>query len=104
MCLPTRSTNPASPRHPWFQVFLAIVLGAMLGVALAQTTAPGQLDTACATDCAARGYDSEFCGRVCVTPEAGEIPADTAIDWVCMTSCRDRGGKLRDCLPRCQRG
>lgn len=42
---------------PVFSVTFAASLGASLGVALAQDLPPGQLNKACAADCAARSYD-----------------------------------------------
>jgi hypothetical protein len=84
-------------------MLIATCLGAIAGAALAQVGPPGTLDSACLSACAARGYEAEFCNRVCVVPQPSEIPADVAIDWECVTSCRNRGGTLGDCLPRCQR-
>lgn len=84
---------------------IALVIGAAVGIgsALAQDTFPGQIDAVCANDCAARGYDSEFCGQVCWIPDPATVARGENLDWKCVTSCRAQGSKLSDCLPRCQR-
>lgn len=84
-------------------ILLAAAIGTCAGLAVAQVTGAGQLDPACNADCTARGYDSEFCTRVCTAPEAGIVPADVEVDWICLRGCRDRGGRLRDCISACQR-
>lgn len=83
---------------------VALLVGAVvgIGIALAQDASTGQLDPVCVTDCAARGYDSEFCGQVCWIPDPGMVAKGENLDWKCATACRDRGGKLSDCLPRCK--
>jgi hypothetical protein len=82
---------------------IAALVGTGIGVALAQDRAPGQLDVTCASNCTAHGYDEEFCGQVCWIPDPEMVAKGEGIDWKCTTACRDRGGKLSDCLPRCQR-
>lgn len=83
---------------------IALLVGSLIGigVALAQDAASGQLDAACANDCAARGYDGEFCGQVCWVPDPAMIARGERLDWKCVTACRNQGGKPSDCLPRCE--
>ena len=45
------------------------LLGGFLGLATAQDRPPGQLDTACASDCVARGLEAGFCSRACWVPD-----------------------------------
>lgn len=85
-----------------FQVCLAALLGAGLGLALAQDRPAGQLDTACASDCAARGYDAEFCGQVCWIPDPEMAARGEALDWKCLTACRERGGGAEACMLSCR--
>lgn len=86
-----------------FSVFGGAVLGSFLGFAAAQDRTGGQLDSACASDCAASGYDAKLCGQVCWVPDPGKAAKGEAIDWRCMTGCRERGGKLADCRLSCRR-
>lgn len=84
-------------------LFAGAILGGFLGFASAQDGAPGQLDTACAARCTANGYEAAFCGQVCWIPDPGMVAKGEGLDWNCTTACRNQGGKLSDCLPRCQR-
>lgn len=68
----------------------------------AQERPPGQLDNACASDCAAREYGAEYCSRVCWIPDRSRLPPDEVTGWSCMTACGERGGKYADCKPRCR--
>ncbi len=77
-------------------------MGAALGIASAQDRAPGQLDTTCAAECAARGNAGEFCGQVCWVPDPEVAARSAPFDWDCYSSCRERGGGPRDCLPACR--
>ena len=78
-------------------------LGACLGIAQAQDRSLGEIDAECSSRCTANGYDAEFCGQVCWIPDPAMVAKGEGLDWKCMTSCRDRGGKMGDCLPSCQR-
>lgn len=82
---------------------IAALLGATMGLALAQDRRAGQLDVACASNCTAHGYESEFCGRVCWLPDPAIAAKAEPIDWICMTDCLERGGKVEDCRLRCKR-
>lgn len=79
------------------------LLSCGVGTVLAQETAVAPRDQTCEADCQRRGYDGEFCGRACQVPQASLIPADEVTDWICLTACRERGGRLLDCLPQCRR-
>jgi len=82
---------------------LAALIGASFGAALAQDQPPGQLDAACAAACAARGNDGEYCGHVCWVPDAEVAARSYPVDWDCYTTCRERGGRPRDCMPVCRK-
>lgn len=84
-------------------IALAALFGAYIGIALAEDRPPGQLNPVCAAECAERGYDAEFCGRVCWIPTPSQVAPGEFTDWVCMTDCRNRGGKFSDCKQRCRR-
>jgi len=73
--------------------------GAGAGLAWGQSTEE-QADKVCAADCTARGYEAEYCARVCEQPDASRPPLP-ATDLRCARACRDRGGDSRDCLQRC---
>lgn len=68
----------------------------------AQERPPGQLDNACASDCASREYGAEYCSRVCWIPDSSGARPDEVTDWRCMTACREQGGKYAECKPRCR--
>jgi len=91
--------------HFVISILAGAALGASLGItlALAQERAPGQLDIACASNCTAHGYDEEFCSQVCWIPDPEMAAKAVPVDWICMTECLDRGGKLTDCKLRCRR-
>ena len=82
---------------------MAALLGATMGLALAQDRRAGQLDVACATNCTAHGYEPEFCGRVCWLPDPAIAARAEPVEWICMTDCLERGGKFEDCRLRCKR-
>jgi hypothetical protein len=82
---------------------IAALLGATIGLALAQDRRAGQLDVACASNCTAHGYEPEFCGRVCWLPDPAIAAKAEPLDWICMTDCLERGGKVEDCRLRCKR-
>ena len=83
----------------------SVVLGASLGasLALAQVRRSGQLDFDCSSRCSANGYDAEFCNRVCWLPDPTIAAKAEPLDWICMTDCLERGGKVEDCRLRCKR-
>lgn len=87
-------------RSLFIRLLLAGLLGAAVGVAVAQNM-PGHIDAACANDCGARGYDSEYCGKVCDLSDVERTPPDALIDFRCVSKCRDSGGNLSDCKRRC---
>jgi len=98
--------NPAQPADaPRFLVTIATaaVLGAALGAAPAQESPPGQLDSACATQCVESGKDAEICERACWVPDPDVAARSAPLDWKCYSTCRDSGGKSKDCLPACRR-
>jgi hypothetical protein len=80
---------------------LAGLLAAVSGVG-AQERPMGQLDGACAGDCTARGYASEYCAQVCWVPDRPRGRPDEVTDWSCMTACSEQGGKYGECKPRCR--
>lgn len=84
----------------------ALLAGALLGgsvsAALAQDRPPGQLDLACSATCTARGNDGAYCGEVCWVPDPEVAARSHPVDWDCYTSCRERGGRARDCMPACR--
>lgn len=80
---------------------LAGLIGAVSGVQ-AQDRVPGQLDATCASDCASRGYASDYCAEAYWIPDRPPLRADEVTDWRCMTACRDQGGRHGDCKPRCR--
>ena len=95
-------------RHEWVIRFacsalVGAVFGAVLGIASAQDRAPGQLDGACAAQCAENGNNAEFCGQVCWVPDPAVAARSYPVDWSCFTSCRERGGRAEDCLPACRK-
>lgn len=55
----------------------------------------------CAVDCTARGYEGEYCARVCEVADFSRRPPVPPVDWRCAEACRDNGGGLRDCVQRC---
>ena len=83
---------------------LAGMAGLMLFVfaAHAQERPPRVLDTACASDCTAGGYASEYCDRICRVAPPPRVRADELTDWACMSTCSDRGGTYAECKPRCR--
>lgn len=105
--MPEHSVEHLSRRWKFSSWRAALTAAALVcaapAVSLAQQRPPGQLNTVCAADCAARGYDAEYCGRVCWVPAPGQTPPGEYTDWVCMTECRNRGGKYSECKPRCRR-
>jgi|APLak6261659701_1056019.scaffolds.fasta_scaffold86592_2 hypothetical protein len=88
--------------HFFVLALAGAALGACLGIAQAQDQSTGQLDVDCSNSCTAHGYDAEFCGQACWIPDPEMVAKGEGLDWKCLTSCRDRGGKLSDCLPRCK--
>jgi hypothetical protein len=84
-------------------IFAGAVLGGFLGFASAQDGTPGQLDTACHANCTANGYDPGFCSQVCWVPDPAVAAKGGPLDWTCMTSCRQRGGRAEDCMNSCRR-
>ena len=95
--------HSAAPAKRLIPFAIAAVLGATMGLALAQDRRTGQLDVACASNCTAHGYEPEFCDRVCWLPDPAIAAKAEPIDWICMTDCLERGGKLEDCRLRCKR-
>jgi hypothetical protein len=85
------------------RLVLAVLIGAGIGVALAQDRPPGQLDSACATQCLANGNDAEFCDLVCWVPDPEVAARSEPVHWKCYSTCRANGGKPEDCLPACRR-
>ncbi len=86
-----------------FSAVAGAILGGFLGLASAQDRPPGQLDMACAARCAKDGGDGEFCGQVCWVPDPEMAAKAYAVDYPCYRSCRDRAGKVEDCLPACRK-
>lgn len=97
------ATRRPGAMHFVVSVLAGAAIGASIGIASAQNEPTGQLDPACASQCTAHGYDAGFCGEVCWVPDAGMVSKAEDLNWKCVTVCRDLGGKLSDCLPRCQR-
>lgn len=89
--------------HGVVAILAIAALGAVLGIASAQNEPAGQLDPACASQCTAHGYEAGFCGEVCWVPDPAVVAKGEGLDWRCVTSCRERGNQLSDCLPVCQR-
>lgn len=79
------------------------ILGGFLAFASAQVSSPGQVDTACASNCTAHGYDAEFCNQVCWIPDPATAAKGENLDWKCMTACRERGGGAEECMSSCRR-
>ena len=84
-------------------ILLGGVLGGILGFASAQDTASGSLDPVCAAHCAANGNEAAFCGQVCWVLNADVAARSYPVNWDCYTSCRERGGRPRDCMPVCRK-
>lgn len=82
---------------------VAIAFGTLVGAANAQDSSTGSLNLDCARTCAANGYDSQFCGQVCWVPDLSASESVENLDWKCMTTCRARGGKTRECIASCRR-
>lgn len=84
----------------------ALLTGALVcgfpGFASAQDTAAGRLDPDCAAACAARGNEGGYCGEVCWVPDPEVAARSHPVDWDCYTTCRERGGRSRDCMPMCR--
>jgi hypothetical protein len=91
--------SPAAARAAL--VGLAGLMFLVLG-AQAQERPIGRADDSCAAACNARGYDADYCGRVCWIPDRPRTPPDEVTDWTCMTACAERGGKYAECKPRCR--
>jgi hypothetical protein len=79
------------------------LLGGILGIASAQETRPGSLDTNCAAKCVADGNRSEFCGEVCWVLDPAIAARSEPVNWPCYSSCRERGGRPAECMPVCRR-
>ena len=90
----------------WREFLFAGVMGALLGTgagtAFSQDRPSGQLDAACAAQCAESGNDGEFCGRVCWVPDPAMAAKSYPVDWDCLTSCRSGSRRVEDCLPVCR--
>jgi len=82
---------------------LAALLGASIGLALAQDRPPGELDSACAAQCAENGNEAAFCEQVCWVPDPTVAARNDPVYSPCYASCRERGGKPEDCLPACRK-
>lgn len=82
---------------------LAVLIGAVVGVALAQDRPPGQLDAACAAQCAENGNEATFCEQVCWLPDPTVAGRNDPVYWPCYGSCRERGGKPEVCLAACRK-
>ncbi len=80
----------------------AILIGVAAGIAFAQDRPPGRLDEQCTSQCVAGGYDPTYCGNVCWIPAPTKARPDEAINWICVTDCRKRGGQLPDCREQCK--
>jgi hypothetical protein len=96
----------SSQRASWWRPLLTgMVLASILATAVAsraQTVVPDTLEASCASECSAKGYEAEFCTRVCRVPPAPQGRADEVTDWACMATCGQRGGKYRECKPSCR--
>lgn len=68
-----------------------------------ETLPPGSLDAACATDCAERGHDGEYCARICWVPTPSAYPANDLTDLRCLDACRESGGRYGTCKRACKR-
>jgi len=97
-----KSGKPPDKRYFFLACVVASAIGAAGGLALAQDRPPGRLDTACAAACVASGYEADYCGKVCWIPAPTLTRPDEATDWVCVASCRSKGGRLADCKSRCK--
>jgi hypothetical protein len=90
---------------PWVRGVIAAVLtallGASVGIALAQTLGP--VDARCVTDCTGQGLEGEYCARACTPPASDTTGPDQEYDWICVRRCRDAKGALRECLDACVR-
>jgi hypothetical protein len=80
---------------------LAVFVGAAGGVTLAYAQSGERIDETCASDCTARGYDSEYCGTVCDVSDVVRAPPGPLIDLRCVSNCRNNGGNARDCKQSC---
>ncbi len=60
-------------------------------------------EPACAKQCAAAGFDDEYCDRACRVPVAQPLPPGQRINWDCATQCRASGGNMGDCIQTCKR-
>jgi hypothetical protein len=82
---------------------LVSLIGAVVGVAVAQDRLPGQLDAACASRCVASGDDAGSCERLCWIPDVPtRVRPDEVTDAVCLRTCLEKGGRYSDCKPRCR--
>jgi hypothetical protein len=99
-----RNSAQAPDRSRFFAaVAAAVLMGGALGAATAQERPPGQLDSACAAHCVESGKDTQYCGRACWVPDPDVAARGAPLDWKCYSTCRDSGGKSKDCLPACRR-
>lgn len=97
--LALRSCSIAPLARVVFVISFAVALGGVLGAAYGQSAET--VDQACAADCTARGYEGEYCGRVCDLSDVSRAPRSPPIDLRCTEICRERGGSLSDCLQSC---
>lgn len=100
-CARSRSVSTFVRELPVAAIMLAAFLGAAGGVTLAYAQSGERIDEACASDCAARGYDGEYCGKVCDVSDVVRAPPGPLIDLRCVSSCRNNGGNARDCKQSC---
>lgn len=99
-----RNSAQAPDRSRFFvAVAAAALMGGALGAATAQDHPPGELDSTCAAQCMEGGKDAQFCERACWVPDPEVAARSAAVDWKCYSTCRDSGGKSKDCLSACRR-
>jgi len=69
----------------------------------AQDAAAVPPEPACVQQCAAAGFDDDYCDRACRVPVAQPLPPGQRIHWDCASQCRASGGNMGDCIQTCKR-
>jgi hypothetical protein len=92
----------AALQAAWFSILLAIGL-TLPDIAPADDLPATPPDAACMKQCAAAGFDDDYCDRACTVPAAHPLPPGLSINWDCATQCRTRGDTMGACVQACRR-
>lgn len=66
------------------------------------TLPPGRSDATCLSECQERNADAVDCERACWVAEPAPDRDPRPVDWVCMTGCREQGGRHATCRSQCR--